>query len=72
VRREDEDEERRGEERRGEERRGEERRGEERRGEERGGVKQPLLRWAVILLLLGNWEEFSLKVKSLEHCLHDY
>jgi hypothetical protein len=27
---------------------------------------------AVILLLLGNWEESSLKIRSLKHCLHDY
>jgi hypothetical protein len=44
------------------------------RGErrEQGGTKQPHLWWAVILVLLGNWEESSLKVRSLGYCLHDY
>jgi hypothetical protein len=75
--------ERRGEERRGEERRGEERRGEERRGEERRGENEERLEGEVgpsspcyggllTLLLLGNWEESSLKVRSLGHCLCDY
>jgi hypothetical protein len=38
------------------------------RGEvrDRGGAKQLLS-----LLLLGNWEESSLKVRSLGHCLRD-
>jgi hypothetical protein len=37
---------------------------------ERGGAKQPLLWWAVILVVQGNCEESSLKVRFLGHCLH--
>ena len=33
------------------------------------GPNSPFL-WS--LLLLDNWEEFSLKVRSLRHCLHDF
>jgi hypothetical protein len=41
-------------------------------GESEGGPSSPSYSGLVILLLLGKWEESSLKVRSLEHCLHDY
>jgi hypothetical protein len=41
------------------------------RGESEVGPSCPSYGWAVILLLLGNWEESSLKGRSLGHCLHD-
>jgi hypothetical protein len=41
------------------------------RGECEVGPNSPSTGGLVILVLLGNWEESSLKVRSLEHCLHD-
>jgi hypothetical protein len=53
-----------------------ERRGEERtrRGEQGSKLEPSSTSYGGLLslLLLGNWEEFSLKVRSLGHCLHDY
>jgi hypothetical protein len=41
-------------------------------GESEVGPSSPSYSGIVILLSLGNWEESSLKVRSLGHCVHDY
>ena len=40
--------------------------------ESKVGPSSPSYSGLVILLLLGNWEESSLKVRSLGHCLLNY